>query len=108
MSYSAEEKRLLQNYLDDHPTDEVDPQFGSSQVHHIFGKWCEELRKNPLNFVALVGSNHAIAEFMSVQDFAEKIFKVQISKYGQAFINFANQYGGKTWRVFCEKSLTNT
>ena len=104
MIYSkADEKRWLKVYLQDHPFDEVTPSKEATQVHHIFGKKCKETRINSLNFVALSLGNHAIAEFNEVQAFAEEIFKVKIRDHGQAFIDFANEHGGKTWRVYCER-----
>jgi len=108
MSYTAEEKRLLQTYLDGHPMDELTPERVATQVHHIFGKHCRELRVNTLNFIAVSLYSHSRAEFYEVQGVAELIFKAKIKDRGQEFIDFANQYGGKTWRVYCEKSLTNT
>jgi len=38
-----------------------------------------------------------------VQEYAELIFEVKIRTVGQAFIDLADKYGGKTWRVYCEK-----
>lgn len=100
MSYKAKEKQLLQDYLDKHPQDELYSNLPSQQVHHIFGKLTEELRTNTMNFIALNFKTHELAEFISVQQTANMIFDVQINKYGQAFIDFANKIAHKTWIVY--------
>lgn len=102
MSYKTKEKQLLQNYLDKHPQDELLPNLPSGQVHHIFGKLTEELRNNETNFIALNGQTHYLAEFVSVQQIANMIFDVQIAKYGQDFIDFADKISHKTWIKYKE------
>lgn len=102
MSYNAREKRLLQDYLENHPMDEIYPNLPAQQVHHIFGKLTEELRNNEMNFIALSIQTHILAERVEVQQIANMIFDVQIAKYGQAFFDFADRIGHKTWIVYKE------
>lgn len=102
MSYKAKEKQLVQDYLDKRPQDELYPNLPSGQVHHIFGKLTEELRNNEMNFIALNGQTHYLAEFVSVQQIANMIFDVQIAKHGQDFIDFADRIGHKTWIKYKE------
>ena len=102
MSYRTKEKKLLLDYLEKHPQDELYSNLPSQQVHHIFGKLTEELRTDELNLIALNSQTHYLAEFVSVQQIANMIFDVQIAKYGQYFIDFADKIGHKTWIKYKE------
>lgn len=97
MTYKAKEKQQIQGYLDNHSYDEIYPNLPAQQVHHVFGKLTEELKSNPMNFIALNFKTHELAEHIQVQQMANMIFEVQIAKYGQEFIDFADKIGHKTW-----------
>lgn len=103
MSYNTKEKQKTIIYLENHPMDEIYPNLPSGQVHHIFGKLTGELRNNEMNFIALNTQTHYLAEFVDVQQIANMIFDVQIKKYGQDFIDFADRIGHKTWIKYKER-----
>lgn len=102
MSYTAEEKRLMIQHMVDNPQDEIFPASKAEELEHIFGKWCKELRVNPLNFAAVSAATHRWKHTQSPQAYVNAICDVKIERYGQAFTDFADKYGGKLWRVYKE------
>lgn len=93
-------RSILEQYFEDHQTSEVSG-LPATVVHHIYGKWCDELKTNPLNFCSLCDlpevKEHYMAEFTDVQEMANKIFNAKIKQHGQAFIDFSDRIGHKTW-----------
>ena len=85
MSYTANEKKAIQKYLDDHPSCLICGQ-EATQVHHVLGK------RYPI-YASLCQSCHYIVEFQDTRGYTFKIF--DRLKIDPLFLTTARDKGDK-------------